>query len=313
MRVHTRGGGSNALERPAHKGVGSVPFVIDTCKPWSTCAALQRSPTRTSTPSIYHKGRRPCNSCTRVDSQQTTDKARNAHTGLTKLQPAEPTDPLAGVTASLYTFAAWCLLKWAVPMSIATLGHYSSAEELDAAAWALALTIQLALDAASLWAIIRIISPYGLQTSFRMQQRGLTAGALSSVLLLAVLTGASVALGRSHVDLQPDVSTALENGNSLVRAAAVFDLGLAGPLLEEILFRGLLLSALLVLLPDFWAVCISAAVFSTFHLDPSALAFNILLGLTFGAANLKGARSIWASALPHSTYNLTLLILKMHR
>ena len=40
----------------------------------------------------------------------------------------------------------------------------------------------------------------------------------------------------------------------MVRAATVLDLGLAGPFLEELLFRGLLQNALLLLLPNLWAV-----------------------------------------------------------
>lgn len=58
-------------------------------------------------------------------------------------------------------------------------------------------------------------------------------------------------------------------------------------------------------------VLASAAVFSTFHLDPSALAPELMLGLIFGAASLQGGRSIWASALPHCAYNLTLLFLAL--
>lgn len=60
-------------------------------------------------------------------------------------------------------------------------------------------------------------------------------------------------------------------------------------------------------------VAISAAVFSTFHLDASGLGMNFVLGLILGAVSLKGGRSIWSSALPHGIYNLVLLILTLQQ
>ena len=70
----------------------------------------------------------------------------------------------------------------------------------------------------------------------------------------------------------PDVRAALTDGGPVVRATAILDLGLAGPFLEELLFRGVLQSSLTLLVPDAWAVrpCLNDPLLST----PSAWRFH---------------------------------------
>ena len=85
------------------------------------------------------------------------------------------------------------------------------------------------------------------------------------------------------------------------------------PLVEEILFRGVLLSALLKHLPLGVAVAICALLFSTVHLPVLgfkwyALPDLILLALVLCWLRLKSG-SIWPAVLTHSTNNLVALLL----
>jgi uncharacterized protein len=85
-----------------------------------------------------------------------------------------------------------------------------------------------------------------------------------------------------------------------------------GPLLEELLFRGVLLSALMRRLSAAWSITISAVLFAAVHLV--GLGFKwfplpglILLAVALAWLRLKSA-SLWPSVVAHGVYNLFALI-----
>lgn len=85
-----------------------------------------------------------------------------------------------------------------------------------------------------------------------------------------------------------------------------------GPLVEEVLFRGLLLSALLRRLRAAWAVLASAAVFALVHLPDLhwlwyALPNLALLGVALAWLRLR-SRSLWPSVIAHSCNNLLAML-----
>lgn len=82
-------------------------------------------------------------------------------------------------------------------------------------------------------------------------------------------------------------------------------IGIVGPLLEEVLFRGLLLRALLVALRPTPAVLLSALVFALVH-DTPAIVPVFVLGIAFGALYAR-TRSIAAPWIAHSMFNLAQL------
>ncbi len=81
-----------------------------------------------------------------------------------------------------------------------------------------------------------------------------------------------------------------------------------GPLAEELLFRGALLSALLKRLPVSGAVAISSLVFALIHLPGLQFQWYALPALTLLALTLAWLRlhsgSIWPAILAHATNNL---------
>jgi membrane protease YdiL (CAAX protease family) len=81
-----------------------------------------------------------------------------------------------------------------------------------------------------------------------------------------------------------------------------------GPLVEELLFRGVLLSALLRRWPVGWAVAASSLLFALIHLPGLHYQWYALPGLVLLALALAGLRlysaSIWPSVLAHASNNL---------
>jgi membrane protease YdiL (CAAX protease family) len=87
---------------------------------------------------------------------------------------------------------------------------------------------------------------------------------------------------------------------------ALIAIGVA-PLVEEVLFRGVLLSALMRRFSSSVTVLISATLFALVHLEGLhfqwyALPNLLLLALALGWLRLQSA-SLWPSVLAHGTYN----------
>jgi membrane protease YdiL (CAAX protease family) len=85
-----------------------------------------------------------------------------------------------------------------------------------------------------------------------------------------------------------------------------------GPLVEELLFRGVLLSALLRRLRTAWAVLASAALFALVHLPDLhwlwyALPNLALLGVVLAWLRLRSG-SLWPSVIAHASNNLLAML-----
>ncbi len=77
---------------------------------------------------------------------------------------------------------------------------------------------------------------------------------------------------------------------------------LFAPIFEEIFFRGFLLQGLRLVLSDFWAVIISAAVFAIVHLSPGSTILLFILGLILGYLRVT-TRSLWPGIALHALNN----------
>ena len=101
--------------------------------------------------------------------------------------------------------------------------------------------------------------------------------------------------------LAPDnpVGTSLSTGNMLLNAVLV---GIAFPILEEVVFRKLLCSRLLPL-GEKKAVVISAAIFGLIHGNLYQFAYAFLLGLVFGYVYVKTGKIIYTIVF-HCIINL---------
>ncbi|MGP1664410.1 MAG: lysostaphin resistance A-like protein [Rhodanobacter sp.] len=109
-------------------------------------------------------------------------------------------------------------------------------------------------------------------------------------------------------EISQDVKELGTNASPAVSVALALIVVTLGPLVEELLFRGVLLSALLRHLGTLWAVLVCSLLFALIHLPGLnflwyAVPNLFLLALALAWLRLH-SRSIWPSVLAHSTNNL---------
>ena len=78
---------------------------------------------------------------------------------------------------------------------------------------------------------------------------------------------------------------------------------IAAPVIEEIIFRGLVLSRLRRAMPTWVAVLVSSLAFGLVHGQPIWMAYTFLFGILLSVVAVK-ADSIYASMVVHMTFNL---------
>lgn len=121
--------------------------------------------------------------------------------------------------------------------------------------------------------------------------------ALAPVLYLAV-TAVLAVLPEAWLDSYNEASADL-GGGTVIGALAV---ALIAPIVEEFIFRGLIMTRLAKAMPGWLAVLLSAAVFGACHGHPVWFGYAFVLGVFFGFMDLK-ANSIWPSILGHMAFN----------
>jgi membrane protease YdiL (CAAX protease family) len=85
-------------------------------------------------------------------------------------------------------------------------------------------------------------------------------------------------------------------------AVLVFIIVIAAPIVEETIFRGVLLPSLASRLGQPWGVGITVVVFAALHLNPFSFAPILLVGWALAALFLR-SRSLWVSIACHSVFN----------
>jgi uncharacterized protein len=149
---------------------------------------------------------------------------------------------------------------------------------------------------------------------------GLTAPSSASWYLMALLIGLAMPpIGALLTQLLAHGHEVTQNVEELSRhASGNLRLSLAiiavtvGPIIEELMFRGVLLSALMHRLSTRWSVVICAVLFGAVHLGGLdfqwyAVPNLILLAVALCWLRLKSA-SLWPAILAHGVYNLFALI-----
>lgn len=109
-----------------------------------------------------------------------------------------------------------------------------------------------------------------------------------------VLAALPEAWQESYNEASADITTGGMVGVLAVVAAA--------PVVEEIIFRGLIMTRLSRVMPGWLAVLLSAAVFGVCHGHPVWFGYAFVLGSVFGFMDLR-AGSIWPSILGHIAFN----------
>ncbi len=86
----------------------------------------------------------------------------------------------------------------------------------------------------------------------------------------------------------------------------VFKVAILAPVIEESLFRGIIMHGLMRNYPRVWAIFLSGLLFSVFHLNPWQMTYTFFLGLLLGWIMVR-TRSLPLCILAHSLNNLLVL------
>lgn len=129
---------------------------------------------------------------------------------------------------------------------------------------------------------------------------GLAVGGLLGLVLLGLVSAAA-----GHLSPDPRIVALVSEGD-LTHILAAFLIGcVAAPLVEETLFRGLLLESLLPRGRGA-AIWLSGLAFAAWHLNPSALRYYALMGALFGY--LYTRRGLVCSMSAHLAFNGVLTV-----
>lgn len=126
----------------------------------------------------------------------------------------------------------------------------------------------------------------------------LFAGAALAPGLYLIVSLALAVLPEAWLESYNEASAGLGAGGLLGVLAVV----VAAPVVEEFIFRGLIMTRLSKAMPGWLAILLSAAVFGLCHGHPVWFCYAFALGVVFGLIDWK-AGSIWPSILGHVTFN----------
>lgn len=126
----------------------------------------------------------------------------------------------------------------------------------------------------------------------------LLMGAALAPGLYLVVSLVLAALPETWKESYNEASAGLDTGGFLGILAIV----VVAPVVEEFIFRGLIMTRLSKAMPGWLAILLSAAVFGICHGHPVWFCYAFALGAVFGVMDWK-AGSIWPSILGHVTFN----------
>lgn len=105
-----------------------------------------------------------------------------------------------------------------------------------------------------------------------------------------------------------DLMNTIMSGNFVIVFITV---GILGPIIEEIIFRGLVLSELRKVTHNTSAVIIQGVLFGIYHLNPLQAMYASVIGIVLGYVMLR-YKTLWAPILVHIFFNsLNILLDKM--
>lgn len=116
--------------------------------------------------------------------------------------------------------------------------------------------------------------------------------------LYFVVAMALFALPEAWLESYSEASAGLDSGGVLGVLAVV----VVAPVVEEFIFRGLIMTRLSKAMPGWLAILLSAAIFGLCHGHPVWFAYAFVLGAVFGLMDWR-AGSIWPSILGHVAFN----------
>lgn len=162
--------------------------------------------------------------------------------------------------------------------------------------------VELVLLALAVVTILASARPYPTIKQCLTLPRGVSAVVVVRI-VLGIIAGLSAAGLLSTVLPMTDVETMREyREQGQTFAHALLDYSVVAPLLEEIVFRGIVLGALIVPLSRTGALWTSSLMFATLHLSPLSFVHHTLIGLVAGYARLE-TKSLLLPIAIHAIYN----------
>jgi len=222
--------------------------------------------------------------------------------GTDRSNPGAP-PPDAGAPQSLRTSSRrlWAALGTYAVLLVINLGVAISRPNIEQVRWVEGVLLVVAL---AIWFATRRWDSASEDLRFEPESsRVLVLGRIVLGTLLA-LAAAWVGSRLIHTVDQELMSDYRAQGQSF--ALALLDGSLLAPVLEETVFRGIVLGALLGPLRRSGALWTSSLMFATLHLTPLTIVHHTLLGLVCGYACLK-TRGLWLPILVHGSYNAVVL------
>ena len=182
------------------------------------------------------------------------------------------------------------------------LGNWETAEQLYSVLYesATALTAVSGLFTIAAVLLFYLIRREKLEESLwlrRVEGPGLLAGAALAPALYLGITVAMMALPEAWMDSYAEASASVGDGG----VGGVIAVVLVAPVVEEFIFRGLIMTRLARAMPGRLAAALSAAVFGACHGHPVWFAYAFALGVVFGLMDLR-LGSIWPSILAHMVF-----------
>ncbi len=110
------------------------------------------------------------------------------------------------------------------------------------------------------------------------------------------------------IPMSENAKEALINGGGQTGIFAFLQFVIASPILEELIFRGIILDSLLKKHSPTKSILISSLIFGITHLDPTQFVFGLIIGSFSGWVYYK-ARSIAFPILIHSVANLASILM----
>lgn len=183
------------------------------------------------------------------------------------------------------------------------MGNWEAAEQLYGVLYesATALTAVSGLLTIAAVLLFYLIRRKKLEESLwlrRVEGPGLLAGAALAPALYLGITLAMMALPEAWMDSYAEASAGVGDGG----VGGVIAVVLVAPVVEEFIFRGLMMTRLARAMPGWLAAALSAAVFGACHGHPVWFAYAFALGVVFGLMDLR-LGSIWPSILAHLVFN----------
>lgn len=126
----------------------------------------------------------------------------------------------------------------------------------------------------------------------------LWAGASLAPALYLAVSLVLLALPEAWMESYNEASAGITTGG----VVGVLAVAAAAPIVEEVMFRGLIMTRLSEAMPGWLAVLLSAAIFGVCHGDPVWFGYAFPMGVFFGFIDLR-AGSIWPSILAHMAFN----------